>query len=497
RGRRPRALLVILAGAAVFVAGFLGATQIRFRSLPRNLFFQEDPMGRALGFLDTRFGGADLLQIGVRGDFSDPRDASHLLRLTDCLEGTGAFSDVRSVGQVLALLGKGFFGLYRVPREPEALAQLWSFLEGNEDIRALVTEDRDEAMIAARIHPSRMGDLEGLLLAARAAESCALGEPREVAQARLDALRRRYLPARPPGSVQASLDVLEAPPPPSGMFREALLVRLRGYMASPESAFAPSEPEWEAMAEVLASDGDVTGRLARTIEGLAGFRSMGYPQEVATRVAADLLALSGEAERTRVIDLALAELAGTGDPGSPELIDRARGVLADLRDRLPTTKGGRVTISGTPAVAEAVQGPMAIGIVQGAAIIWALLCLVTWAVTRRTRSFIVVSVEVGVATLYTFALGWLLDVQMDPVCAPLYLVPPLVGFFVSPWIHRLDSELCPVGNRQVAAFVLALAGGALGLMLSGVLPMLRVGAVVALGLGLVILSSTFFRRIAA
>jgi len=104
-------------------------------------------------------------------------------------------------------------------------------------------------------------------------------------------------------------------------------------------------------------------------------------------------------------------------------------------------------------------------------------------------------VEVGVATLYTFTLGWILGLDMDPASAPLYLLPPLVGFFVSPWLYNRDGDAAPAGNRFVSAFTIALAMGSLTLLQAGVLPLVRVGAVTALGLGLVTLSSAVFRKI--
>jgi len=154
-----------------------------------------------------------------------------------------------------------------------------------------------------------------------------------------------------------------------------------------------------------------------------------------------------------------------------------------------------VTISGSPVVAFELNAPVVTGVWRGAAMIWVLLAVFARLITRRTRRMIVVAVEVGVATLYTFALGWFLGVDMDPASAPLYLLPPLLGYFVSPWIFKRSDETAPAGNRLVSAFTVALAMAALSLLQTGVMPLVRAGAVTAIGLGLVTLSSAVFRRI--
>ena len=491
---RARPIIAVILGFAVLGVGVLGATQCRFRSLPRHLFFKEDPVGRSLTFFDTHFGGADLLQIHAEGDFSRPEDVARLLRLSDCLEGA-LFSDVRSLGQVIAFLNQSFQGVYRIPKEPEALGNLWFFLEGNNDIRSLVVGDRSEAMIVARIPANRMDNLEEIILAARRAERCSIGPPEDVARRRLEAIRGRLTPRLPATRVDAAVDAILGKAGP-GTDTTIILGRLRDHMASPEAPFEPDAEEWAAMAAVLRVEGDVKEKLTETISGLPGFKEMEYPDGVAARVADELLSVRADAGQALRIDRALVALTDGIPDRSPEFDIRARGVLTDLQDGVSTRDDAvRITISGSPVVAYELDAPVVTGVWKGATLIWVLLTIFAWAVTRRTRRMIVVSVEVGVATLYTFTLGWILGLDMDPASAPLYLLPPLVGFFVSPWLYKRDVDEAPAGNRFVSAFTVALASGSLTLLHAGVLPLVRVGAVTALGLGLVTVSSAVFRKI--
>jgi len=492
--RRPRPVIAVLLGFMVLGVGVLGATQSAFRTLPRQLFFKTDPVGRAIDFFDRRFGGADLLQINAAGDFSRPEDAAVLLRLTDCLEGTGTFSDVRSLGQVLAFLNQSFQGVYRIPKEPESLANLWFFLEGNDDIRSLVTRDRDHAMVVARIPAERMGDVEGVLASARRAVACSVGSPGTVARARLDAVRRRLGPGIDESRVDEAVNAVLVKDGGDDVMH-AVLERLRTHAESPEAPFQPSEDEWAAMAALLGSL-DAGDRLAEVIAEAPGFAEMEYPDGVAAAFAEELLAVREGALRSVRVDSALARFTDGKADLPQELTMRAGGILADLLDGVSTRDDAvEMTISGSPVVAFELNAPVVIGVWKGAVLIWVLMAVFAWLITRRIRRMVVVAVEVGVATLYTFTLGWFLGVDMDPASAPLYLLPPLLGYFVSPWLFKRSKDTAPAGNRFVSAFTVALALAALSLLQTGVMPLVRVGAVTAIGLGLVTLSSTVFRHI--
>ena len=492
---RARPIIAVILGFAVLGVGILGATQCRFRSLPRHLFFKEDPVGRALTFFDTHFGGADLLQIHAEGDFSRPEDMARLLRLSDCLEGE-LFSDVRSLGQVIAFLNQSFGGEYRIPKEPEALGNLWFFLAGNNDIRSLVVEDRSEAMVVARIPAKRMDNLEEIILAARRAERCSIGPPEDVARRRLEAIRGRLAPRLPAARVDAAVDSMGVAGPGDDTTEQLIMGRLRDHMASPEAPFEPNAEEWAAMAAVLRVEGDVKEKLTETISGLPGFKEMEYPDGVAATFSDELVTVRADAGQALRVDRAMIAFTD-GVPELPgEFSVRARGILSDLQDGASTRDDAvRITISGSPVVAYELDAPVVTGVWKGATLIWVLLTVFAWLITLRTRRMIVVSVEVGVATLYTFTLGWILGVDMDPASAPLYLLPPLVGFFVSPWLYKRDSDEAPAGNRFVSAFTVALAMGSLTLLQAGILPLVRVGIVTALGLGLVTVSSAVFRKI--
>ncbi|NOZ01755.1 MAG: MMPL family transporter [Deltaproteobacteria bacterium] len=135
----------------VVMAAIVGSTQIRFAVGLRDLFTDSGEVGRTLAFFDRRFGGDEFIQVDVKGDLRDPAVASRIMRLTDLLEGSGAFADVRSISQVLGFLAHRFSGVHRIPVNGETLNNLWFFLEGSDDVRPMVNDDRNEAMLALRV----------------------------------------------------------------------------------------------------------------------------------------------------------------------------------------------------------------------------------------------------------------------------------------------------------------------------------------------------------
>ena len=259
--------LLLLGGSAV------AASKSRFAISPRSIFSPDEPVGRAMGFFDQHFGGADLLQVSAMGNLRKPANLARLMRLTDLLEGTPLFSDVRSVSQVVGMLNEQFGGLHRIPPSATALGNLWFFLEGNPDVRPLVMDDRSEAMVAARVVPDTdLAPGRWAETARRAVEaSAAVGS--EAALLRLKALRDRYglelsnsrITAAVNGAMHQSAEQLEA-------LRERVLKETREFMYSDESPFEPTKEEWKTMEGLLRSD--TPGSLTAAVAKMEGYREM-------------------------------------------------------------------------------------------------------------------------------------------------------------------------------------------------------------------------------
>jgi len=496
-GPRPDALRIsnntALIGVAVLVLlGTVGAAQSRFLISPRDMFSRNDEVGQAIDFLDRRFGGADILQIHVQGDFSKPAHCARLMRLTDLLEGSESFSDVRSLSQILGFLNEQFNGLHRIPRTGDELGNLWFFLAGSEDIRPLILDDRKEAMIAARISPAFSGNpAEWAATAERAVEQSVRADG-EAARVRLVALRDRY----EIGVSDERLNLLVSHALAGDKagrrsdHERKVIEQLRQYMFSPESPFEPTAGEWKTMAGIL--EGATEGRRERLADAAAkmeGYKEMGYPPEVAPELADMLVGRYEELFlKLRSGELAGKLLSGLGQGKDVEAIQqafvvRARGVFADLLGgHEPEADEADVTVSGFPAVVLLVEARLRQGIWLAAGILWLIMFIIALAATRRAQNAMRCALDALIASLLTFAVGWLLGVQLDSACATLYLVPPLAGFFISPRLSHASCPDDPGENRFARAVALGLALASLSLLVTGIMPVVRTGAVMALGL---------------
>jgi predicted RND superfamily exporter protein len=486
---RARWLLVGLA-----LVGAAGASRTRFFFEPRDLFSAGDEMGRGVAFMDSHFGGSDFLQIGVRADLREPGNAARLERLTCLLEGSGAFTDVRSVTQVLGFLAEVFNGQHRIPSHRAGLDNLWFFLEGNEDVRMLASSDRDEAMVAARVPPGK-GELRTAWIeAAQAAVERSAVAGYEGALYCLTGLARRYQVTLAPGALRGTLETASRGlvGPFEVAVRSGVRRSLQQYLASEDSPIHVTDLEWEGLAAILDSPpgAERRDRLVAAIAGLHDFAEQELPPDVARELADTLLTRqSARSVELRLDVLALQLLEGTPRDQVPSaFVKRAKGVLADLLDPAPPEKGFSAQVSGLPVAAPAVEANLLQGLGLAGALLVLALALLGALALRRARAVLELGLPAAVATLATLGAGWALGVHADPSSVVLYLVPPLAAALLaavpnaaSPAGQPSPGGAQPNGRGLSGGLALAIAAGPATLLLTGILPVMRLGAVLSLG----------------
>jgi hypothetical protein len=446
------------------------------------LFTPGDEVGAANAFFDRRMGGSDLIQVSATGDFASPGAVARVLRASDLLEGTKAFADVRSFAQVVAFLGRGLSGLHRVPTDREALHNVFFFLEGADEVRSLLSDDRREAMIVLRV-PQGSTDFAGLANTASQALDASAATGPAAAKARLAALQAACGIALPAGRLDGVMAALAAPERDEerAARRREVLARLEAYLASSSSPFQPAPEEWLKLAAALESDEDGrAGRLAATVSGLAGFQALGRPA-----LAGDVSTML--VQRSRDIDLEMrsarltARLLDGVDKVPDAMAARVRGVVADLLAGDPP--GGdavRFRVSGFPAVQPRIEVQLRRGVWASAAIVAAVLALAALAAgwRRRPRTAGLGALAVLSTTAAVFGLGWLTGTGVDSGSATLYLLAPLAAFLLAPG----TAPAGPAPDRAATVFALALAVAATALLGMGILPVVRIGAVMAMSL---------------
>ncbi len=498
--RRIRPAVAAAVTVAMLAGGGYAASRGRFVMSPRDLFAADDEVGRAMAFFDRHLGGADVLQISVRGDLRKPANAMRLMRLTDLLQGEALFADVRSVTQVLGMLSEQFGGIHRIPVAPEALNNLWFFLEGNPDVRPLVNDDRNDAMIAARIFPQTDLAMARWVQVAEDAVARSLEQGRDAATERLLALGRAQGLMLRRQAVADLLDqtLAEASPERQAKRLEATVDRLGEFMRSDEAPFEPSETEWKTLRGLLLR-GASKEELQQAVVKMEGFIEWEYPPEVAGELAETLRARISERGRADQLGKPMEQLAalvGSG-AGSEGFLGRARGVLTELLDPAAAVQDDlEIVVSGFPAVIARAEQPVLHAVWMSALLLWGVMLLAVLVVTRSGGIVLRSGLEALLATVLTFGVAWLTRTPVDSASAVLYLLPPVAAFFASPALCRGRDDHSPLpGNRYAPAVAVSLAAGSLSLLVTGVMPVFRIGAVMAIALGLVASIAPLSRRV--
>jgi hypothetical protein len=454
---------------AVIILGGVVASRARVLCSPGELFSREDEAGAALAFFDERFGGADFLQIDFAGDLTNPAVAARLMRLSDLLEGTDGLSDVRSVAQVLAFVNHGFGDTYRIPSKRAALANLWFFLEGNGDVRSLVTGAHDEAMIQIRV-PSRGGrEIGAITDDVRTAIERSTAQDAAATSLRLEAIARAA-GARLPSTLLGDVTAAAArAPSPSEEAEIAAQVgsRLRQILASPDSPYQPSEEEWGELSAALRGDASgLRGRLSAVASSMKSLRA----QRMDDKLVDMLVEREGDARIAARSHMLAARLLSANAPalqkGGVDL--RAQGALAEEID--PQTDGGKatVTILGFPVLEGIVSSRSLAHVWRALAVVFALGCALVpfLGIAAGVRRLLVAAAGVAVTLLVCRGAG----VQMDVGSANLYVVPAVLGIFA------------PTSRRGSRWFLFALGAALTPLLFTGALPVTRFAAAAAVGL---------------
>jgi predicted RND superfamily exporter protein len=433
-----------VAAITIICAGLV-ASRARFHSTPATIFSDGDEVGRSIGFFDRRFGGSEFVQVDVQGNLRDPAVAARLLRLTELLE--PEFTDVRSAAQVLAFLNHGFGGVQRIPSSRESLGNLWFFLEGRSDVRSLVSEKRDEAMVVLRVTSKQAKPISELVAVVERAVEESKQTGATGAKLRLQALKA------PSEAVEKALASASTTWAPVGEVNS----RLHAWLSSPDSPYQPTEDQWLRIEAALADP----ERATKLTEAARSFSEL--DPGMADRLVESVLAREKDL-RLNLRAMSLAE-------GFPEAMrSRAQGIFADLLD--PQEGGGdaaKVRVSGLPVIAEQLEQDAlqsiwrALGLVLGAGAV-ALLVL-----TRKPGQVLRAVVEAAVAVLLAFALVGAVGPGLDAGSAPVILLPALIAFLGA-------------STRPTTTFLIGSAFASLTLLAVSSGPVFRLGVVITIAL---------------
>ena len=147
--RHRVAVLVACGAIAAALLPFMRAVRVRME--PRAFFRKGSEPERAERFLVERFGGATFVQVAFAGDFDEPAALRELAHLEDYARALPGVTQVQSIVAPLLIVSDAMGGGRRLPLTRGQASNLYFFLQGQPEVRSLLTEDRKEAVVHVRV----------------------------------------------------------------------------------------------------------------------------------------------------------------------------------------------------------------------------------------------------------------------------------------------------------------------------------------------------------
>jgi len=377
-------------------------------------------------------------------------------------------------------------GTYWIPPKDDQLTDVFFYLEGIEDVKALVSVDRQEAMLAVRMPADSRGRYAELMDAVRQAETDSAETGAAAAKIRLNAMSRIYDVKLSEGRVDHVVAMASTPMTDA----EAAEIQnaIKTWIDSEDSPWNPTPEEWTAISPTLSGDAEA---IAAAINAQPTWIEQGNDREMAVKVAESILV---RRENTTIENRASAMLteltAGVDAPKNFGM--RARGILSSLVAPQPEgSQDLQFAISGYPAFTKASEDRLQGGLKMAVVLLFLTAMAYVMLLGFRNPTGLLV-LPVGLAsTMATFAVSGALGLGADPNSASIYLIAPLVWLFLSEMLND-DTGLT---TRNPTFFALALAAGGTSLLMFGVTPVSRIGAALCLSLVITVAMFAAVRRL--
>jgi len=114
-------------------------------------FKKSSEIRQAEEMMEDKLGGSIPVQILVKGDLKNPFVLKEMIRFEKFLEAQPDIHDPQSIADLICEMNWVMNGHYTIPDTRKGVANLWFFIEGNEVLDQLVTDDNTEALIQAKL----------------------------------------------------------------------------------------------------------------------------------------------------------------------------------------------------------------------------------------------------------------------------------------------------------------------------------------------------------
>jgi predicted RND superfamily exporter protein len=116
----------------------------------RNYFKKGNPTRIAEDIMTEKFGGSKPVFVLFKGDIQSPELLNMMLRTEEYMKKSPGVVATQSIAGLIADINSALGEGRKIPDEKSKIEQLWFLLDGNENIKQLVSEELDEAIIISK-----------------------------------------------------------------------------------------------------------------------------------------------------------------------------------------------------------------------------------------------------------------------------------------------------------------------------------------------------------
>ncbi len=114
-------------------------------------FKKNSEIRQAEEMMEERLGGSIPVQIVIKGDLKDPFVLKEMIRFEKFIEAQPSIHNPHSIADLICEMNWVVNGHHTIPETRDGVANLWFFIEGNEILNQLITDDAMEALIQANL----------------------------------------------------------------------------------------------------------------------------------------------------------------------------------------------------------------------------------------------------------------------------------------------------------------------------------------------------------
>jgi hypothetical protein len=145
------AKLIVAFCMVVVLFSFFMVTRLSREVNMIDYFKKDSEIRQAEEMMEERLGGSIPVQIVVKGDLKNPFVLKEMIRFEKFLEAQPDIRNPQSIADLICEMNWVVNGHHTIPETREGVANLWFFIEGNEILNQLITDDAMEALIQAKL----------------------------------------------------------------------------------------------------------------------------------------------------------------------------------------------------------------------------------------------------------------------------------------------------------------------------------------------------------